>query len=190
MAAVVQTDEVNYSKEGIQFFLAMPLSDLVAFSELKKSVLHLFDSLKGTEMVPEKMKNNIPVIKHNDGLMVVSLKAETAQAFLDNPGNGTVPSWINAYSGYPMLMNVNISGLIQTLIASSKKPMREKEKFFMDFLDQVIAYGGKYENGSLNSVVEFRLKNETENSLKQLIELFGSLIERASDSEQEENADQ
>jgi hypothetical protein len=47
----------------------------------------------------------------------------------------------------------------------------------MQKFDQVLFYGGAYENGSAKSVFEFRFSNTEENSLKQLFDIFSSITE-------------
>jgi Domain of unknown function (DUF4836) len=184
LLAVVQSDDYPASDsatkklDGIQLVLAIPIADKEKFEKLKTNMLHLWDSLSGTEM-GEKMLNGLsPVIKTNDNMMVFSLSAQTATTFLNNPGTDPAPEWLEEFKAHPMVMNLNIHELLSTLL--SKKAgggMGGSEKKMFDMFDKILIYGGGYENGSINTNMEMRFSNTGDNSLKQLFDMVNGLAE-------------
>jgi hypothetical protein len=184
MLAVVKSDEVSQADSitekmgGIQVVLAMPIANKAKFEELKTKARQAFDSLKGSEMGEKMFKGFNPAVKNNDELFVLSLSPETAKTFLNNPGNGTVPEWLQAYSQHPMVMSINMKELFGMLMGKmSKGKSGASEKMMLDMFDQVIVYGGDFENESLSTTMEFRFTDQNSNALKQLFDMVNLLAD-------------
>jgi hypothetical protein len=182
MLAVVKSDEaasmdsITKSMDGIQVILAIPILDKSKFEKLKISILPIWDSLKSTESKMTKGFN--PIIKNNNDLLVFSLSQESANAFLNNPGSGTVPEWVQTYSKHQMVMNLNMKELFSIMLSKiSKGPGKDSDKKIFDMFDQMIIYGGDFENESLNTSMEFKFSNPDENALKQLFDLMNTAAE-------------
>ncbi len=170
-------DSTTKEMGGMQVVAAMEITNKTKFGELKASIDHLIDSLKSGK--EEKMKKGpIPVVRFNDSLVVVSLSADVANAFLNKSSTGPVPEWLQSKSEYPMLMNVNMKELIKMLLGKkmSQKAGKEEQQL-LEMFDQFMVYGGKYENESLQTTMEFKFSNATDNALKQLFELINLVTE-------------
>ncbi|MBC7872412.1 MAG: hypothetical protein H7Y01_00375 [Ferruginibacter sp.] len=181
MLAVVKTDITNTTDPitskmgGFQVIVALPVADKVKFEKLKATILPHWDSLK--TLKAGMFKDASFFAKNNEELLVLSLSPETATAFLNNPGTQVMPAWLDTNNSYPLIMNVNIRELIKTL---NNKPVRSRdmqEENLFNMFDQLIVYGGKYENESINNTIEFSFTNQTENALKQLFDLVNAKSE-------------
>ena len=72
-----------------------------------------------------------------------------------------------------MLMNVNMKEVFKMVLGKKMAAKEGKEEQrIMNMFDQFTVYGGKYENESLSTTMEFSFTNATDNSLKQLFELI------------------
>jgi len=173
---VSSADSITKSMDGIQVILAIPIADKIKFEKLKSAILPFWDSLKNSDSKMTKGFN--PIVKNNDELLVFSLSTDAANVFLNNPGTGAVHEWIQPYSKYPMVMTMNLKELFSMMLnKKSKAPVNESDKKIFDMFDQMIIYGGNFENESLNTSMEFRFTNKIENSLKQLFDLMNNVAE-------------
>jgi hypothetical protein len=188
LLAVVRTDEVapddsiSRNMGGIQVFLAMPIGNKEKFEELKIAASHTWDSLKGTESFSKIKKGFHPFVRYNNELCVLSLSPDAASSFLNNSGNGSIPEWLQSYTQHPMVMSINIKELF-TMIMGKKSPGRqavlpEDQKKMLDMFDRIIAYGGDYENESLNTTVEFQFSDPNKNALTQLVDMINIMAEK------------
>ncbi len=189
MLAVIQSDEVlpgdsaTQKMRGIQVILAMPIADKTKFSELKAAVSHIVDSLKNSEMGSKTFKDFDPAVRYNDSLFVISLSPDAATAFLNSNGSNSIPDWMQANTNHPILMSINLKeilGFAMGKLSPGKRGMEEQK--FMNMFDQMIIYGGDYENGGLNSQMEFRFSNPNDNALKQLFDLVNMMAEQSGNS--------
>ncbi len=172
------TDERTTKMEGFQLIVALPIADKAKFEKLKAAVIPAWDSLKSSKS--ESIKEPTPFAKYNDELLVLSLSPEVATAFLNNTGTGTIPAWLQAYSKYPMVMNINMRE-IMGLMPGKNKPEQNNSgtnEMIMNIFDQLVMYGGEYENESINNTMEFRFANQTDNALKQLFEMMNGMAEK------------
>ena len=197
MLAVIKSDDISSedsltrSIDGIKLLLAMPIADKVKFDEMRKSVHHLWDSLKNGESGGKMMKELNPFIKYNDTLFVLSLSPDVATAFLNNTGTEPVPDWLQSKSQYPMLININMKEIIKMVLGKKMAGKNgQDEQKLMDMFDQVIMYGGNYENESMNTTMEFKFSNQNENALKQLFDIVNMIAGKNKNAvmNQEKNA--
>jgi hypothetical protein len=186
MLAVVKSEDMNTvdsitrKMDGMQVIIAMPIEDKARFEKLKTTTLHFWDSVKTTEKEAKMFKGFNPAVKTNDSLFVFSLSSETATAFLNNPGTGAPPEWLQSYTNHPMMVTLNLKELFD--IVFSKKtagPMGADEKKIFDMFDQLLVYGGEYENGSITNTIEMKFSNQTDNALKQVFELINTAAEKS-----------
>jgi hypothetical protein len=178
------TDEAISKMNGLQLIIALSIADKAKFEKLKPAVKEAWDSnnKKETEeddvLRPKRPKGLYA--KHNNELLVLSLSPQTAEAFLNNTGTGTVPAVLQEYSKYPMVVSIDLKQILG--ITSNDQPERKRNKGMNEIMgqvfDQVLVYGGGYENGSVNSVFEFRFSDQNENSLKQLFGIATSIAEK------------
>lgn len=162
---------------GLQVIIAMPIADKARFQKLKAAIPSLVDTLKKAK---EDFFQKTPLTaKHNDDLLVITLSPQTADAFLQHPGNGEVPAILQQYSQYPMVLSVGLGEIFSSIgndnSEDSKKGMMAS---VMSKFDKVLVYGGKFENGSIGSRMEFRFSDPNENALKQLFEMVTSIAEK------------
>jgi hypothetical protein len=130
-----------------------------------------------------------PVIKYNDSLCVISFSEKVATDFINNNSTGAVPAWLQSAGHHPMLFNLNLAELINTIYVSAGSPTGKgdvKAKQVLGMLDQMIITGGDYSNGSVNSKMEFRFTNPNENALKQLFDLINTMAEQKQKVREEE----
>ncbi len=179
MLAVIKSDNIQEQPagkmQGIEFILAIPVADKAKLEELKQAVTKIMDSLKTSGKGEKMMKDFKPVVRYNDSLFVLSLSENTATAFLNNPGTGALPEWLQSYNRYPMLMSLNLKELVSMLFQKKEGGNGGKEQQIKNLtgrFDQLVISGGNYENGSLNSSMEFRFSNQEENALKQLFDMI------------------
>jgi hypothetical protein len=183
MVAVVKsgitTDMDNWTNHhgGLQLIIAMPIADKVRFQKLKSAIPSLVDTLKKAK---EDFFQKTPLTaKHNDDLLVITLSPQTADAFLNHSGNGEVPAILQQYRQYPMVLSVGLGEIFSSIGAGnsedSKKGMMAS---VMSKFDKVLVYGGKFENGSIGSRMEFRFSDPNENALKQLFDMVTSIAEK------------
>ena len=194
MLAVIKSDEVAASDSitdkmgGLQVFLAMPIADKTKFEALRSTAKHTLDSLKNAESGAKMLKGFNPFVKYNDDLFVLSLSAEAASAFINGPASGTVPEWLQAYDRHPMVMHLNLKELFAMLMGKNSKGIAgAAEKIVLDMFDQLVVYGGDFENESLNTTMEFKFTNQNDNALKQLFELINTIGEKNKNVIAEEN---
>lgn len=171
------TDEQTTKMEGLKLIVALPIADKIKFQKFKEAIMPLWDSLKVAK--GDKMKDPTPFVKYNDELLVISLSPEVATAYLNNTSSGTVPEWLQTFSKYPMVMNLNMKELMGMMLgkkrAGGKVPINENK--MLNIFDQMIMYGGEYENESINNTIELRLSNKNENSVKQLFDMMNGMAE-------------
>lgn len=173
------TDPTTSKMEGFQIILAMPIADKAKFEKLKTSVLPAWDSLKASKAT--MFRDAMPFAKHNDNLLVLSLSPAVAEAFLNNTGASSVPEWLQAYSKYPMVLNINMREMLAMSLGKNrpeKNDIMANERVILNKFGNIIIYGGEYENESINSTMEFRFSNESENSLRQLFEMINEAAVR------------
>ena len=179
LLAVIKSDEaapvdsLTKSMDGIKLILALPIASKVKFDELKATVKQLIDSMQQGENGPKMMKGMKPAIKYNDSLFVLSLSPDVAADFINNTGTEPVPEWLQSKSQYPMLMNFNMKEIIKMALGKKLSAKNGKEEeILMNMFDEMIVYGGNYENESLNTTMEFQFTNKTDNALKQLFDMI------------------
>lgn len=173
------TDPTTSKMEGFLLILAMPIADKAKFEELKSAIMPAWDSLKTSKAT--MFREAMPYAKNNDELLVLSLSPEVAEAFLNNPGTGQVPEWLQAYGKYPMVLNINMREMLAMSLGKNrpeKNDINKNETAILNKFGHIIAYGGEYENEGINSTIEFRFSNESENSLKQLFEMANESAEK------------
>ncbi len=175
------TDEIVKKMDGVQLIIALPIADKARFQQLKPAVLSAWNSLNKNsedEIVTMKQPKGL-YAKHSDDMLVLSLSPTTAATYLASPGTGETPAVLQEYSKYPMVASINFRQILSSIL---NKKMEEQGKdgllaTMVGKFDQVLAYGGIYENGSINSMIEFRFSNQQENSFQQLFELITSVAE-------------
>lgn len=178
---------------GIDLILALPIADKQKFEELRSSFSRLIDSLKETEKGEKMFKDITPSIKYNDDLLVLSLSEKTATDFLNNNGTGTAPEWLQAYTSYPVIIEINMREIAGLMFRSKNGSVSAKDQEMAqkvhDFFDKTIFAGGRYENGSFHGVTEFRFGNKTENALKQIFDFLNSITEQNEHVKNESQSD-
>jgi Domain of unknown function (DUF4836) len=188
MLAVIKKDEVwpdsvTTKKLGIELLLAIPIADKTKFETLKAGTSRIWDSLKNTGGYSKMLKGFNPVVKYNDEFFVMSSSADMASAFLNGPGNENPPEWLQSYTHHPMVMSINLKELFAIIMDIKSKGKKASDKqAFPDIFDRVIISGGDYENDALNTTIEFKFSNQTENSLQQLFSLMNTMIEESDKS--------
>ncbi len=185
MLAVIKTDEATLvdsltkSMDGIKLVMAMPIANKAKFDELRATVKGLMDSMQQGEGGPKMMKGMNPAIKYNDSLFVLSLSPDVATAFLNNSGAEPIPEWLQAKNQYPMVMAVNMSEIFKMVLGKRRSAKNGKEEeMLMNMFDEMIVYGGNYENEGLNTTMEFQFTNKTDNALKQLFDLLNLVADK------------
>lgn len=187
--AAVQSDDYpeadSFTKKmgGIQIVMAMPIANKERFDNLKSSMTHLWDSLRGTETAGKIMKNFQPAIKYNDKLMVFSLSPYTATAFLNSPGTEPVPEWVDELKNHSMVMSLNMHDLFGMLLGKKISKLGPDGEKMLGMFDKMVSYGGDYENGSIRNTMEMRFSNQSENALKQLFDMMNYMAEMSSKRE-------
>lgn len=154
--------------------VAVPIADKAKFDELRIAAASIIDSMKGSKPDEDRPKKEMPVVKFNDQLLVLSMSEEVATAYLNNPGTGTLPAWLPEFTNYPMVINVNLKEILNSFLGMKKDPESEPDpqmQKLTELFDQLIITSGNYDNGSLLSKMEFRFGNPNENALKQLFDL-------------------
>ncbi len=181
MFAVVKSDEVSPTDSitqklnGLQLIFALPIADKSKFLQLKAEASRAIDSLKNSEMGGKIFKDFNPAIQYNDSLFVLSSSPDAAMAFLNNNGSNPVPDWLQSNINHPMVMNINMKEILALVANKSHGELGMQEKILLGMFDQMIIYGGGYENGSLNTTMEFRFGNPNENALKQLFDMINAI---------------
>ena len=171
------TDAITSKMNGLQVILAMPIADKAKFEKLKSAVMPFWDSLKTSK--PEMFEKASPFAKYNDDLLVLSLSPETASAFLNNTTAGPMPELMQHYSKHPMVISINMKEIL-TKLGSNDRPERINKNAsdkMLNTFGQIIAYGGEFENESINSTMEFTFSNKDDNALKQLFEMMSGMME-------------
>jgi hypothetical protein len=199
MLAVIRPDEVSPGDSisrnmgGIQVLLAMPTGNKAKFEELKTTASHAWDSLKSSEGFGKMLKGLHPFVKYNDELCVVSLSPDAALSFLNNPGNGSIPEWLQSYTQHPMVISINMRELFTMMMGkkSAGRPgmLGQNEKKMLDMFDRIVAYGGDYENESLNTSVEFQFTDQNKNSFAQLFDILNTIGEKGQNAAAQKNED-
>ena len=171
------TDEQTTKMEGLKLIVALPIADKTKFQQFKEAIMPLWDSLKVAR--GDKMKDPTPFAKYNDELLVLSLSPAVATSYLNNTGTGTVPEWLQTFSKHPMVMSLNMKELMGMMWGKKKTENRVaiNENKMLNIFDQMIMYGGEYENESINNTMEFRFTNQTDNALKQLFDMMNGMAE-------------
>jgi hypothetical protein len=173
------TDSVTQKMKGVQIILAISVADISKFLELKARFSQMIDSLKNTESGGKMFDKFSPAVRYNDSLFVISSSTEAANAFLNNNGSSPVPEWLQSNISHPMVMSINFKELLTLMINKNQGERGMPQMKMLDMFDQIVAYGGDYENGSLNSSMEFRFSNPNENSFKQLFDMMNTMIEES-----------
>ena len=182
LLAVIKADEsttvdsLTKSMDGIKLVMAMPIASKAKFDELKTTVKKLIDSMQQGEVTPKIMKGMNPAIKYTDSLFVLSLSPTVAADFINNTGTEPALEWLQAKNQYPMVMAVNMKAILKMVLGKKQSAKNGKEEeMLMNMFDEMIVYGGNYENESLNTTMEFQFSNKADNALKQLFDMI-SLI--------------
>lgn len=192
-AAVIQSevndnmDEWTKKSLGFQLILALPILDKSKFDQIRAKIPALIDSMKKEKET--FMKDPPLVAKHTDDLLLVSFSQQTIDAFLKGTP-GQTHSWMTAYSQYPMLMSLNLGELVAMLPSGESRKSRQLDfvKSMFGNFDKILAYGGQYEKGSVNSTAEVTFRNTRENALKQLFEMINTLAENKELMDEEEDS--
>lgn len=90
-----------------------------------------------------------------------------------------------------MLININMKEIIKMVLGKKMAGKNgQDEQKLMDMFDQVIMYGGNYENESMNTTMEFKFSNQNENALKQLFDIVNMIAGKNKNAvmNQEKNA--
>jgi hypothetical protein len=182
MIAAVKTDITEDTDEsiskmgGLQLIIAVPIADKAKFEKLKPEILKTWDSMNEDRKAIVMKQPKGLYARHSDDMLVLALSPRTADAFLQNTGTGEVPALVQQYSKYPMVATINFGQLLATLFANNRPgDTRDGMMTVMDKFDKIVVYGGLYENGSINSTMEFRFSDPNQNSLKQWFELITSM---------------
>jgi hypothetical protein len=184
MLAVVQSDDIAEADSitqkmgGLQVILATSIADKARFDMMKNNILHFWDSLSNAEDGSKVFKGFNPSVKNDDKLMVLSLSPVTASAFLSDPGTGPVPVWLETYRNHPMVVSLNFHDLLSMMLGKLPSGSDGEEKKILDMFDQMLMYGGEYENGSIVSNMEFRFTNQSDNALKQLFDIINVVADK------------
>ncbi len=169
-------------------FFVMPVADKMAVAKLKEMADRKLDSLANTEKGEKIMSMFRPVIRFNDSLCVISMSAEMADAYLNNPGTAALPAWLPARQNGSMWMNLNFREIMQMVFSKAGKPGKNKDKQAMEIFsnfDQIIMTGGEYANGSLNSQMEFRFSNQEKNVLEQIFDIVNRISQEKAQARSE-----
>ncbi len=188
-------ERINKMFRGIHVIVAIPVKNKENFEKLYSSLAKTIADLKQKMNTEEpdsedderskgyffkEIFNSLKLsVKYNDSLCVLSLSDEMAERFINDPGNGPVPSWFQAASQYPLLMNFNFREFINILTARTKgmpgETDIEMQKKF-DVFGDIRVTGGDFSNGSVNSHMEFTLGNKDQNALLQLFEFVNNMM--------------
>lgn len=172
MLAVVQNDESS-SKLGIEVILAIPIADFVQFKKMGEELINLYDSLRKTDSTSKFFQEFKPVIRHTENLMVFSLSEKAATGFMDGSLTQQAPAWTKEYTKYPMFMHIDLHQIMQMAFTKGgSKELDTDEQWMLDQFNQVIVYGGSFENGASRTTTEFRFKDQNENSLQQVFQMI------------------
>jgi Domain of unknown function (DUF4836) len=195
LMAVIKSDEIESadsltrSMDGIKLIVAMPIANKVKFDELKVSLKQVWDSMQQAEDGSKMMKGMKPVVKYTDSLFVLSLSPDVATAFINNAGTGTAPEWLQSKSQYPMVMQINMKEIIEMVIGKKRSAKNaEEEQMIINMFDQMVLYGGNYENESLTANMEFQFSNKNDNALKQLFDMINLVAGKKGQQVNEEAA--
>ncbi len=157
----------------------MPIANKAKFDELRTAVKGLMDSMQQGEGGPKMMKGMKPAIKYNDSLFVLSLSPDVATAFLNNTGTEPALEWLQAKKQYPMVMAINMREIFKMVLGKKRSAKNGKEEeMLMNMFDEMIVYGGNFENEGLNTTMEFQFTNKTDNALKQLFDLISLVADK------------
>jgi hypothetical protein len=185
MLAVIKTDEatpvdsLTKSMDGIKLVMAMPIANKAKFDELRATVKGLMDSMQQGEGGSKMMKGMNPAIKYNDSLFVLSLSPDVATAFLNNTGTEPALEWLQAKNQYPIVMAINMREILKMVMGKNRSAKNGKEEeMLMNMFDEMMVYGGNFENEGLNTTMEFQFTNKTDNALKQLFDLISLVADK------------
>jgi hypothetical protein len=182
-------DSITKSMDGIKLIMAMPIANKTKFDELRAAVKQLMDSMQKEKGESKIMKDMKPAIKYTDSLLVISLSPDVAADFINNPGTEPALDWLQAKSQYPMVMAVNMKEILKMAFGKKRYAKNGKEEeMIMNMFDEMIVYGGKYENESLNTTMEFQFTNKTDNALKQLFDMINLAADKNKQVTDEEAA--
>ena len=174
-----QVDSITQSMGGIKLVMAMPIANKAKFDELKKTVKKLIDSMQQGEGGSKMLKGMKPAIKYTDSLFVLSLSPEVATDFINNTGTAPAIDWLQAKKQYPLVMAINMREIFKMALGKKKSAKNGKEEeMLMNMFDEMIVYGGNYENESLNTTMEFQFTNKTDNALKQLFDMINLVADK------------
>jgi hypothetical protein len=195
MLAVIKSDEtmavdsITKSMDGIKLIMAMPIANKTKFDELRAAVKQFEDSMQKEKGESKIMKDMKPAIKYTDSLLVISLSPNVAADFINNPGTEPALDWLRAKDQYPMVMAVNMKEILKMAFGKKRSAKNGKEEeMVMNMFDEMIVYGGKYENESLNTTMEFQFTNKTDNALKQLFDMLNLAADKNKQVTNEEAA--
>lgn len=171
--------------KGLDIIVAMPISDKDKFDQLRSAVSRLVDSMSKEGKGQKIFGSMKPGIRFNNDLFVFTLQEKTADAFINNPGTSPLPGWISEYKDYPMLMSFNFKELMTLTMGSKFQALDNQERTLIDMFDKMVFTGGRYENGRLQSTVEFRFSNSSDNAMKQLFQMMNLAAESKQKDERE-----
>ncbi len=164
------TDEKN-PFGGMHFYLAMPITDKGNYDKLAAAVNKTIDSLRSSEDAGKVMKNFKPVVRATNDLFVMGFREDDVNNFINNPGTGAVPEWIQAHADHPMAMQFDFRQILELVLSSSKKGPGGSVNQVLSTFKDIVAAGGEPDNGAIKMRMEYRFTNAEQNSLLQLFNL-------------------
>lgn len=170
--------------DGLDFIVAIPIKDKEKFERLKRAMSHMLDSLKETEAGEKYLAGFKPAVKYNDKLFVLSMKEETAAAYLNNPATTAVPVWATPHITSPMIGMLNFREFLTMMLRKEMQEIEESGeedgiKKMTGILDKIVFSGGNYNNGAMSSNMEMLFGNPDKNAMEQLFDLLNLSLEQS-----------
>jgi hypothetical protein len=168
-------------------YLVATINDMAAFTKLAVKIKLMKDpsatssegnmggdSVRVDQTLLDKLKMAYTI---KDNVLVLSTSKTNADGYLNNSEKSSTDFVPSLVKESPFSLLVNFKPVGELLLAMSKggdanSDKNKKVHQVLDVLDTFIIAGGAVKNGKVETVIELKLTNSSENSLKSLVKLM------------------
>lgn len=162
-------------------YLILNINDMTAFTRLavktklmKDPAAASGDSTATEPSLLDKMKMAYTI---KDNILVLSTSKANADGYFSNTEKGStdfIPSLVKS-NPFSLLINLKVVGDLFLSMSKGQESQTDRDKKIrqvLDTLDTFIIAGGEIQDGKVQTTIELKMTNSSENSLKGLIKLM------------------
>jgi hypothetical protein len=193
-----QKDEYSYQRsknpfKGIEFLMAIPLTNKDNFKQLQAQIQTAINKWKAKMAAQDEenesnaartggmsslFRNFKLSMEYNEKLCVISGSPDLVKAYMKNTGTTPVPDWLKETASFPVAMRFDLKEFMRSIYTAAGSPTGEKDLDALKMIEQfgaITIKGGDFNDGSINSRVEFSFSDKDRNSMEQLFTMVNMM---------------